>query len=56
MSFAYMIAFPALIGYVAYTTDVSIFNTLQLARLLLMDSQGKYQMRGKKRGDPMVEF
>ncbi|KAG9247638.1 hypothetical protein BJ878DRAFT_539136 [Calycina marina] len=38
ITFAYVVAFPALIGYLAYTTD------------------GKWDFRGKKRGDPIKEF
>ncbi|KAH6681617.1 hypothetical protein BGZ60DRAFT_411460 [Tricladium varicosporioides] len=38
ITFAYMVAFPAFIGYWAYTTD------------------GKWDMRGKRRGDTIVEF
>ncbi|CAL3964812.1 hypothetical protein PZA11_002267 [Diplocarpon coronariae] len=38
ITFAYVVAFPSLIGYLAYTTD------------------GKWDMRGKRRGDTIVEF
>ncbi|TVY50511.1 hypothetical protein LCER1_G009148 [Lachnellula cervina] len=38
ITFAYMVAFPTLIGYIAYRSD------------------GKYDMRGKRRGDTIVEF
>ncbi|KAK0125224.1 hypothetical protein ONS96_009081 [Cadophora gregata f. sp. sojae] len=38
ITFAYVVAFPALIGYLAYTTD------------------GKWDMRGKRRGDTIVEY
>jgi hypothetical protein len=38
VSFMYIVAFPAFIGYLAYTTD------------------GKWDPRGKRRGDPVAEF
>ncbi|KAF2843507.1 hypothetical protein M501DRAFT_994450 [Patellaria atrata CBS 101060] len=38
IAFAYVIAFPSFMGFLAYTTD------------------GKYDMRGKRRGDTIVEF
>ncbi|TVY23644.1 hypothetical protein LHYA1_G007781, partial [Lachnellula hyalina] len=38
ITFAYMIAFPALIGYIAYKYE------------------GKFEMRGKRRGDTIVEY
>jgi len=38
ITFAYVIAFPAFIGYWAFTTD------------------GKWDMRGKLRGDTIAEF
>ncbi|EKD13088.1 uncharacterized protein L3040_007171 [Drepanopeziza brunnea f. sp. 'multigermtubi'] len=38
ITFAYVAAFPAFIGYLAFTTD------------------GKWDMRGKRRGDTIVEF
>jgi len=38
ISFAYVVAFPAFIGYWAYVTD------------------GKWEMRGKRRGDTISEF
>jgi len=38
LSFIYIIAVPAMIGYLGYVTD------------------GKYEMRGKRRGDIVSEF
>ncbi|TVY35841.1 hypothetical protein LOCC1_G007464, partial [Lachnellula occidentalis] len=38
ITFAYMIAFPAFIGFIAYK------------------SEGKYDMRGKRKGDTIVEY
>ncbi|CAG8983815.1 hypothetical protein HYALB_00006781 [Hymenoscyphus albidus] len=38
ITFAYMFAFPALVGYIAYKYE------------------GKWEMRGKRRGDTIVEF
>ncbi|KAE9988689.1 hypothetical protein EG328_008706 [Venturia inaequalis] len=38
ISFAYVVAVPSIIGYVAYWSD------------------GKYDMRGKRKGDTIVEW
>ncbi|KAI9807045.1 MAG: hypothetical protein M1825_005762 [Sarcosagium campestre] len=38
ITFAYVIAVPAILGYFAYTTD------------------GKWDFRGKRKGDPLAEF
>jgi len=38
ITFAYVVAFPAFIGYLAYTTD------------------GKWDFRGKRKGDTIVEY
>jgi len=35
ISFAYMVAFPAFIGWIAFTTDVSILNGRVRGRMLM---------------------
>ena len=67
LTFAYVVAVPAVFGYMAYTTDVSvpgdflgvrrIYSVARLLRFLANGWwQGKYEMRGKRRGDTIVEF
>ncbi|KAK3699780.1 hypothetical protein LTR37_016289 [Vermiconidia calcicola] len=49
LSFIYVMAVPAVGLYFAYKTE-----TYRAAADIL--SQGKYDMRGKRRGDTIVEF
>jgi hypothetical protein len=48
ITFAYMVAFPAFIGYLAYTTDVSSLGTTGEA--LLMRSIGQVGYAGEEEG------
>ncbi|KAG0647029.1 hypothetical protein D0Z07_6253 [Hyphodiscus hymeniophilus] len=54
ITLAYMVAFPAFMGYLAFTTDVS--DIYGIKRMVLTNLQGKWNMRGKRRGDTIVEF
>jgi hypothetical protein len=62
ITFAYVVVFPAIVGYLAYTTDVRLLTHRERERdaswydLLTVGSwQGKWNLRGKLRGDPIAE-
>jgi hypothetical protein len=53
-----MIAIPGTLGYIAYKTDVCLRSySLEMKRMLIDDlEQGKYEFRGKRRGDAILEY
>jgi hypothetical protein len=59
LSFAYVILVPAMLGTAGYMTEVS--GTVETRFGLAVEcgadaGQGKWEMRGKRRGDMISEF
>jgi hypothetical protein len=57
---AYVVIVPAMLGTVGYMTDVSKFRAgaggIELRPRANAGIQGKWEMRGKRRGDTISEF
>lgn len=57
ISFTFVIAIPSVALYYAWTTDVSSPTRYALRNRIADDcEQGKWEMRGKLRGDVISEF
>jgi hypothetical protein len=56
ISFAYVILVPAMLGTAGYMTDVSGVLREKLGQKANTGIQGKWEMRGKRRGDTITEF
>lgn len=54
ITFAYVVVVPAMLGTAGYMTDVGCAGTYSLDELT--EGQGKWDMRGKRRGDLVSEF
>ncbi|RKF55469.1 NADHubiquinone oxidoreductase 6.6kD subunit [Golovinomyces cichoracearum] len=52
ITFAYMVVVPSIIGYIAYTSDV---RSSSIIGPVAKETKGKYDMRGKRRGDTIYE-
>jgi hypothetical protein len=55
LSFVYVMAVPATLGYFGYITDVSEMGYLW-GWTQANSGQGKWEFRGKRRGDLISEF
>ena len=56
ITFAYVVVVPSIFGYMGYVTDVSSSYLVQTNAKADEMTQGKWDMRGKRRGDTMAEF
>ncbi|KAJ4336632.1 hypothetical protein N0V95_008569 [Ascochyta clinopodiicola] len=54
INIAYVIVVPATLGYFGYMTEVSVMSGEKRTRANV--EQGKWDMRGKRRGDTISEF
>lgn len=60
LSFVYMALIPGTLGYLAYKTEVSYIDggvrQRTMDNLITDGLQGKFELRGKRKGDPVSEW